>query len=106
MTTKALITQQYLTNIANAIRQKLGVSTTYYPSEMPDAIRAIMTADLEPLSATSNGIYTPSANKDGFSQVTVNVPVDVPFTVSEYDNAIVFTGSAVSSQDDAVVITT
>lgn len=106
MTTKALVTQQFLTDIANAIRQKRGVSTRYQPSQMPDAIRAITTADLEALSVTSNGVYTPSAGKDGFSQVTVNVPVDVPFTVTEYGEAIVFTGSAVSSQNDAVVITT
>lgn len=106
MATKAMITQQYLTNIANAIRQKLGVSTTYYPSEMPDAIRAITTTDLEALSVTSNGSYTPSTGKDGFSQVAVNVPVNVPFTVTEYGDEIVFTGSAVTSEDDAVVITT
>lgn len=106
MTTKALVTQQFLTDIANAIRQKRGVSVRYQPSQMPDAIRAITTADLEALSVTSNGVYTPSANKDGFSQVTVNVPVNVLFTVTEYRDTIAFTGSAVTSEDDAVVITT
>ena len=102
----ALITESNLTNIANAIRSKRHISDTFYPSEMAEAILAIHTADLENLTATSNGTYTPSANKDGFGQVVVQVPVDVPYTVSEYGDAIVFTGTAVSSQSDAIVLTT
>lgn len=42
---KALITEAYLTNTANAIREKLGVNTTYLPSEMGAAIRSIKTLD-------------------------------------------------------------
>lgn len=38
---KALITEQYLTDIADAIRSKLSVSTTYKPSEMASAIMMI-----------------------------------------------------------------
>ena len=38
---KALITEQYLTDIADAIRGKLGVQTQYKPSEMADAIESI-----------------------------------------------------------------
>ena len=40
---KALITQSYLTNIANSIRTKLGVQTTYTPSQMSGAIDSIPT---------------------------------------------------------------
>lgn len=36
-----LITEQYLVDIADAIRAKLGVSDTYLPSEMSDAIESI-----------------------------------------------------------------
>lgn len=36
-----LITEQYLADIADAIRSKLGVSDTYLPSEMSDAIESI-----------------------------------------------------------------
>lgn len=36
-----IITEQYLTDIADAIRAKLGVSDTYLPSEMSDAIESI-----------------------------------------------------------------
>lgn len=39
--TLAIITQSYLTDIANAIRAKLGVATTYKPSEMAAAIASI-----------------------------------------------------------------
>lgn len=38
---QVLITEQYLTDIADAIRSKLGVSDTYLPSEMSDAIVSI-----------------------------------------------------------------
>lgn len=41
--TKALITESYLTDIGDAIRAKLGVNTTYYPSEMGNAVRSINT---------------------------------------------------------------
>lgn len=38
---RAIISQQYLTDIANAIRTKLDTSDTYLPSEMADAIASI-----------------------------------------------------------------
>lgn len=66
------------TAIANAIRSKLGVQTTYMPSEMADAITAIPTSggsDLGTKTITANGTYNASNdNLDGYSQVTVNVP--------------------------------
>lgn len=42
---KALITETSLTDAADAIREKLGVNTTYLPSEMGAAIRSIKTLD-------------------------------------------------------------
>lgn len=57
--TKALITEASLYDAANAIRSKLGVNTTYYPSEMGDAIRSIKTLSAEvvgtKLILTGNG---------------------------------------------------
>jgi len=56
---KALITEASLTDAANAIRSKLGVSDTYYPREMGDAIRSIKTLAAEvrgtTLYLTGNG---------------------------------------------------
>ena len=40
---KVLVTDSNLTNIANSIRNKLGVQTTYKPSEMSSAIDSIQT---------------------------------------------------------------
>lgn len=48
---KALITEGYLTDIANAIRTKLGVSDAYTPPQMAGAIASI------PTGGTSDGVY-------------------------------------------------
>lgn len=72
---QALITEQYLTNIADAIRDKLEVQTEYLPSQMAGAIETMHgILKTETLSTTANGTFTPSAGKDGFSEVTVAVP--------------------------------
>lgn len=65
------------TAIANAIRSKLGVQTTYTPSEMAGAIGEISGggSDLGTKTITTNGTYNASDdNFDGYSQVIVNVP--------------------------------
>ena len=72
--TKVLVTESYLDNIADAIRAKLGTPAEFKPSQMATAIGQIQVANLETKSITANGTYTPSTGKDGFSQVTVNVP--------------------------------
>ena len=71
---KVLVEESNLTAIASAIRTKLGVQTTYKPSQMAAAIGTIHGEPvLETKTITENGTYTPSTGKDGFSQVTVNV---------------------------------
>lgn len=72
-----IINDENLTNIANAIRGKNGLTTTYKPSQMAAAITAISGAAepvIEALSVTSNGTYTAPDGVDGYSPVTVNVP--------------------------------
>lgn len=72
---KALITEQYLTDIADAIRAQLGVATEYKPSEMAAAIASISGGGgvtVESLSVTANGTYTAPAGK-AYSPVVVNV---------------------------------
>jgi len=64
-----LLTESHLTNIANAIRTKRNVATTYYPSEMPEAINGIAT-----LTASVSGetlVLTGSAVSASNGTVTV-----------------------------------
>lgn len=70
-----LTDNQNYSNIANAIRGKLGVETTYLPSEMAGAIDGIEIPTLAQKTVTANGTYDPEDDEvDGYSQFTVNVP--------------------------------
>lgn len=60
---KGLVTGTHLTNIANAIRTKLGVQTTYQPSQMAAAIESIPTGG-------SNVLDLSTGIKFGYSQFT------------------------------------
>ena len=75
---KVLISDQYLTNIANAIRNKNGSQNTYTPAQMASAITAISGGSTPVLQ---NKTITPSANQqiitadngyDGLESVTIN----------------------------------
>ena len=77
------ITTQYLTDIANAIRTKLGVSTRYKPSQMAAAIASIptggsanlqtKTATYTPTTSQQTDTITPDAGYDGLDEVDVTV---------------------------------
>ena len=72
---KKLYEETSISAIADAIRNKNGSSDSYKVSQMANAILAINPdPDLESLSVNQNGNYLPSANKDGFSSVSVSVP--------------------------------
>jgi hypothetical protein len=72
---KVLVSDQYLTNIGNAIRAKNGSNNTYTPSQMAPAIQAIET--MAPLQTktitptTTEQTITPDTGYDGFSSVTI-----------------------------------
>ena len=82
---KVAITEQYLQNIADAIRSKTGVSSvTYYPSEMADAI----------LTISSSGGITPAG--------TISITENGTYNVTSYASASV----SVSGGDDFIVTLT
>ena len=71
---KAIITESLLTDIADAIRSKLGSADTYTPAEMAAAIRQIAST-LIAKTITQNGTYDPADDgADGYSSVTVDIP--------------------------------
>ena len=72
---QVLVTESYLDNIADAIRDKNGSEDTYTPAQMAGAIEALPDAPvLVPKSITANGTYSPASDDaDGYSGVTVNV---------------------------------
>lgn len=78
----ASVTAQYLTDIANAIRTKLGVATTYKPDEMAAAIISIPTTaptlqtqskTYTPTESQQTDTITPSAGYDGLDEVDITV---------------------------------
>lgn len=71
---RAIITESLLTDIADAIRSKLGSTDSYTPAEMAAAIMQIAST-LVAKTVTQNGTYYPADDDaDGYSVVTVNIP--------------------------------
>lgn len=74
---QVLISEEYLTDVGDAIREKNGLETQYLPNEFGVAIRALPVTEelpLESITVTRNDTYTPSAGYGGISQVKVKVP--------------------------------
>ena len=87
---KVAITEQYLSDIADAIREKTGLSTaTYRPSEMASAI----------LTISGGGGITPTG--------TINITSNGTYNVTQYASAAVAvpTGATINNQDKSVTPT-
>lgn len=100
---QVLVTESYLDDIADAIRDKTGSEDTYTPAQMADAIEDIQTADefvLVSKSVTANGTYNPASDSaDGYSGVTVNVPNT--YTASD-EGKVVSSGNLVSQSSKSI----
>jgi hypothetical protein len=73
---KVIVTEQYLYDIGNAIREKTGASSTYTPSQMASAIESIETSSVIMSAKTiyENGTYNPQDDGvDGYSSIVVDV---------------------------------
>lgn len=119
MSGKSIISNAYLEDIGDAIRQKKETDETYYPSQMGDAIRSIEgivpsgTLDIDAngtydvtqyaeatvdipdpvitsLTATEDGTYSVPEGVDGYNPVTVNT--GVAELQEEIDSAIEASG--------------
>lgn len=73
-----LVNESSLQDIADAIRDKLSVETTYKPSEMAAAIgtigSGITPAGTKQISITENGTTTEDVTSYASAEITVNVP--------------------------------
>lgn len=72
---RVIVTESHLSDIANAIRGKSGVQTTYTPGQMAAAVAALPDATtLVSKTVTENGVYHPADDgADGYDAVTVSV---------------------------------
>lgn len=68
-----------LKNIADKIREKNKETSSYKPSEMPDAIDRIQVTEIniQPKEIVTNGTYEVEEGIDGYNPITVNVPPNV-----------------------------
>lgn len=94
-----IIDTSTLTAIANAIRTKLGVQTTYKPSEMPEAIESISGGGITPTGTkeiTANG-----TNIDVASYAYADVAVPNSYSQSD-EGKVVSNGALVAQSSDSV----
>lgn len=84
---KVLITEGYLSDIADAIREKKSSEDTYTPAEMADAIESIQTGitptGTKSVSITSNGTTTEDVTNYASVEIAVNVPSSSPTLVTK-----------------------
>lgn len=99
---KVLITEDYLSDIGDAIRGKLGGSNHYTPGQMASAINSIPTVapTLISKSIVANGTYdAEDDNADGYDSVSVNVPNSYS---AQDEGKVVSSGALVAQESQSV----
>lgn len=114
---QVLVTEQYLGDIADAIREKNGSQNEYTPAQMAGAIEALPDVPvLVQKNIIVNGSYDPDDDSaDGYSGVTVNVPntysasddgkvVDNGSLVAQTSRNIILNGTYDTTKNNSVVV--
>lgn len=100
---KVLVTESYLNDTADAIREKNGQTTKYKVSEMAEAVRGIPvgTGDMEKsvYDTNDNGIVDNAEAVNGHT-VAKDVPADAKFTDTVYDDTAL--SSRVTSAEGSI----
>lgn len=90
---KGLITKQYLTDIADAIREKTGEDKLYLPSEMAEAVRSIVSKPDVTITYNVEGVEYAEQFKEGEDILH-------PITVPTYKENYTFYGWSLSVNGD------
>ena len=94
---KVLVTEQYLTDIGNAIRAKKSVATTYKPSEMAGAVESIETG----ITPTGTKNITTNGTHDVTNFASAEVAVPNSFSASD-EGKVVSNGALVAQTAQTV----
>ena len=95
---KVIVTQQYLEDIADGIRETKGTQDTYAPSDMADAINSIFTTGLEWMGPSAEHVSTFYTKNYTLADTGFNTwtPVNSATVIQDSENVGTFTADLVN----------